>query len=218
MEKVKEFYVYAHIIEETEEIFYIGKGKDNRAWRISGRNQYWNNITNKYKFKVDILYTSTSEFDAYKKEIELIEIYKPKANLSTGGEGGFNGISPSEKTRKLISEKLKGHFQSQEIIEKRKKTRALNNDNKPSPLKGKKLTEEHRRKISENQKGQHRPTKCKQVICLETGQIFRNLIEAAKWCNGHQHSISGVCRKKYGFKSHKGYTWEFFNESKLSSL
>jgi len=36
------FYVYEHIRRDSFLPFYVGKGKDNRAYKKIGRNKYWN--------------------------------------------------------------------------------------------------------------------------------------------------------------------------------
>ena len=39
--------IYRHIRLDTNQVFYIGIGSIKRAYRKTGRNNYWNNITNK---------------------------------------------------------------------------------------------------------------------------------------------------------------------------
>lgn len=51
----------------------------------------------------------------------------------------------------------------------------------------------------------------KKVICVETGQIFRTLNEAAEEMNLDQGNISRVCNGKA--KTTGGYTFEFVQES-----
>ena len=47
---MNEYYIYFHINKTTGKVFYVGKGKDRRAWRKEGRSYYWNNIVNKYEY------------------------------------------------------------------------------------------------------------------------------------------------------------------------
>lgn len=81
------FYVYAHMISGTNEIFYIGKGSDKRAYSLKSRNKYWNSIVNKYGYDINILEENLLEKQAFDREIALIKEIRPKANLTEGGEG-----------------------------------------------------------------------------------------------------------------------------------
>lgn len=65
------YYVYAWYYVETCEIFYIGKGKNNRyKERKAHRNRFFKNILNKYGEKVDvkILECHMTESDALARE------------------------------------------------------------------------------------------------------------------------------------------------------
>lgn len=46
----------------------------------------------------------------------------------------------------------------------------------------------------------------KRVMCVETGDVFYSMAEAARWCNGSDSKISLVTRGKR--KTHKGYRWK----------
>lgn len=183
----KLFYIYIHTIIETNEIFYIGKGSNKRAWNTHTRNEFWKRITNKYPYKIDIVFQSYSENDVYKKEIELINLHRPKANLVSGGKGGRTGMKLSDEIKNKISKKLKG---------------------KISNRLGSKLSEDTKRKIGEKSKGRISKQRIK-VMCLDNGLLFNSLTEAAKWCNGYEYHISSCCKNKYGFKTHKGYRWKY---------
>lgn len=107
------FYVYAHYNPIKKEVFYIGKGKDKRAY-VKSRNKHWKNIVNKYGYEVQFIATDLSEIEAHEMEIKLIKdigrrITKtgPLINRTTGGEGA-SGIIPTKKTRDKIRITLKG--------------------------------------------------------------------------------------------------------------
>jgi hypothetical protein len=98
------YYIYIHRKLDTNEIFYVGKGKNNRAYSKKNRNNYWENIA-KNGYLIEILYTNLLESDAYLKEIELIKSLKPVANLTKGGEGGNTfELLPNIDKEKFIEE------------------------------------------------------------------------------------------------------------------
>lgn len=75
--------------------------------------------------------------------------------------------------------------------------------------KGKMHSEEHKRKISEAQKGKfiNRKDLSNAVLCVETGEIFESIREAQRKTGINHGNISAVCighRKTAG-----GYHWAF---------
>lgn len=124
---MKTWYIYGHWTKDTNELFYIGVGKDNRAWDrgSSGRNQYWKNIVNKRDYSVEIICDGfTCRDEAVKEEVRLQLLNEPRACLKYGDS--YNSVI-SKETGKKISK----------------------------ALKGKKLTKEHRKKLSEAKKGKY---------------------------------------------------------------
>jgi len=80
-----------------------------------------------------------------------------------------------------------GYKQTDEFIQKRTEAR-----------RGYLNTTTHNRKIGE--------ANGLKVRCVETGDEFYSMAEAARWCNGSDSKISLVTRGKR--KTHKGYKWE----------
>lgn len=107
-----EYYVYKHINKSTNEVFYVGKGKGNRAWSSDSRNKFWHNIVNKHGYYIEIIEDGLTESAAFSLEIETIKFYKLKklckANLTDGGEG-LSGFSHSDETKLKLS-KYKGQL------------------------------------------------------------------------------------------------------------
>lgn len=121
-------YLYQHIREDTNEIFYIGvgskseksskthKGEYARAYaRAKGdRNQFWYNVVAKTKYKVEILMES-DEYEVVKKmEVVLVDLYGRRnlgkgalVNLTDGGDGTL-GYKPSAETKLKQSIARKG--------------------------------------------------------------------------------------------------------------
>jgi hypothetical protein len=99
-------YIYRHIRLDKNEPFYIGIGNDNsykRAYYKYDRNYIWKNITNKTKYKVEIILDDLSWEEACEKEKEFISLYGrkdlkkgPLANLTSGGDGTI-GYKRSKK-------------------------------------------------------------------------------------------------------------------------
>lgn len=107
------YFIYSHIRNDNNKIFYIGKGNKKRPYDIYNRNRYWHHVVNKHGFTVQIIAEHEKEEDAYKHEKELIAYHKsigsPLVNLTDGGEGA-SGMPKSEETKAKISKANKGRL------------------------------------------------------------------------------------------------------------
>lgn len=109
------FYVYEHWRPDTGTCFYVGKGKDKRAWDMKNmRNRHHMAITSKLTslgFCVDvrIVVDQISEETALNLEIDRIAMYGMEnlSNMTSGGDGLRN---PSKETREKISQSQKARF------------------------------------------------------------------------------------------------------------
>lgn len=105
------FYIYLHRRSDNNQIFYVGKGKNNRAWVKQHRSSYWSRIVKKYGLIVEIYKNDLSEIEAFNLEKDLIKnIGKDKlCNLTDGGEG-ISGMKRTftEEHKKNISLSQKG--------------------------------------------------------------------------------------------------------------
>ena len=103
------YYVYEWYIEETNEIFYVGKGTGNRVTSMKNRNSYFKNIRKKYKCNYRILKYFKNENDAYnyefKRGLELKEIGQAKACYVLGNFKKFIDDSVLEKMKKTSFKK-----------------------------------------------------------------------------------------------------------------
>lgn len=96
-----------------------------------------------------------------------------KMSKKFSGEGNpFYGQHHSEETKKKISEHRKGKLIGKE-----------------HPMYGKKHTEETLKKMSQNRQGKAG----KRVLCLNTGEIFNCMMDAARWCGLSNSSSIGKC-------------------------
>ena len=88
------YYVYLHRKKTTGEVFYVGKGKNKRAWDRHGRSDLWKKTATKCEWDVEILQDNLQEWYAFELETGLIALYGrldlgngSLVNLSDGGEG-----------------------------------------------------------------------------------------------------------------------------------
>lgn len=130
------FYVYEHWRPDRDEPFYVGKGRGGRANMMARRNLHHKAIQQKLHrlgmcVEVRIILAGLSEQEAFALEVERIAMWRAEgidlANKSDGGEGSSGHIG------------LRGP--------------ASPNYGKPSPMRGQRMKEEHRKKLSAAMKG-----------------------------------------------------------------
>lgn len=184
----KDFYVYLHRKATTGEVFYVGKGKGDRALSIKHRNSRWNRTQKKHGLIVEIAQDGLQEWAAFELEKDLIALYGREnlSNMTDGGEGtsgwvqseetkAKRGAAISAKTKgvpqtKKQTEAIKAAWANPEVREKLKATLAnpeLKEKHRAScsaAKKGKKLSAEHRKSLSLARLGKPRSEKTKQAI------------------------------------------------------
>jgi len=108
-----EYFVYLHKRKTDGAVFYVGQGKNGRAFNFNGRNQIWERIASKHGVDVDIVLTELTREQALAEEIRLVAIYGRLnnktgvlANMTDGGDGGL-GLTVTDETKIKISEKSK---------------------------------------------------------------------------------------------------------------
>ena len=204
------YYVYKHVRLDNNTCFYIGKGKGNRK-DIQNRNVIHDSICKKHGYKVVTIKKGLNEAEAFKLEADMINCYVFKmgygicikgymnkknnrflTNMTFGGEG-VSGIQHSEEAKRKI-----GEANSEKLSEEHKRKIS-------ETEKGKKLSEETKRKIGE--------AKSKKVICITTGEKFNSQTEAAIHYNVVRKNISLCCtgkRKSAGkLPSGEPLRWEY---------
>jgi hypothetical protein len=77
------YYTYMHTRNDTGEVFYIGKGKGNRAWSKTRHNPHWHAIVNKHGYNVEILANWEVEKEAYDHEEFLISCFRELSSSLT---------------------------------------------------------------------------------------------------------------------------------------
>jgi len=202
-------YVYKHTRLDKNEPFYIGVGTKednfNRAYQKISRNKYWKVIVKKTEYIVEIIFETDDVDLVFQKEIEYIAFYGRKdlglgtlCNLTNGGTGG--------KTVEMTDELRKKHSDG--------------NKGEKNYWYGKKLTEEHKEKMSKaklgkkcNHTNSHRESivKNRMIPYILQYDLENNLIK--QWYNLEEcvsfgfskGNISMCCSGKR--PSHKGFIW-----------
>lgn len=74
------YYVYLHRNTLTNEVFYVGKGKEGRAYSKHGRSKAWTSYVGDNDFNVEIVKENLSNIDALLLEEKLISEYASLVN------------------------------------------------------------------------------------------------------------------------------------------
>jgi len=103
------YYTYAYLREDRTP-YYIGKGKENRAYK-KGKSEV---NPPKDKSRIIFLKQNLTEEEAFRHEIYMIALFGRKDlgtgilyNMTNGGEG-VSGLIRSKETRKKISDGISG--------------------------------------------------------------------------------------------------------------
>jgi hypothetical protein len=171
------FYVYEWYIEDTGEIFYVGKGCKKRRGSISTRNKLFKEVYNNNKCKNRIIKTFDNEKEAFEYEhdriIELKEKGLCKCNLDYGGIGGCNFVWTPE---------MREYYSKYNVMKSEKQRNRMSKNN---PMKDKKIAKivglKHRKPFYIGDKE------------------FQTLDEASKYYN-----VTWQCIKYYLNTGHKG--------------
>lgn len=214
------FYVYLHRRNDTNEVFYIGKGCRGRSTSKHGRSEWWHRIVEKAGgFTVEFVEKGLTNFSAVTLEIELIKFYRDNGhtlcNITSGGEGATGRIC-SEETRKKIGEANKGtkacvgremSEETRQKISKANKGRTRSDEQKQKLSdyqRGRKKSKEHVEAVVQSQR---KPVRC------SNGMVFASARHAAEWLltlgfeKATRGPISQCCRGK--LKRCYGFTWEY---------
>lgn len=121
------------------------------------------------------------------------------SEMFTGEGNPFYGHHHTEETKRKISESRKGKYGGEN-----------------HPMYGKKHTEEALQKISENRRSKGG----KKVRCINTGEVFDTMMDAARWCGLKTSTSIGQICNKTGKRRTAGrhpitgekLEWEFYDE------
>jgi hypothetical protein len=197
MDERKDYYVYVWYIKDTNEVFYVGKGKGKRYKELSSRNKFFIDMYESHDCDVKKIYENLTESEAFQKEKETVKWYRENTafrltNQTDGGEGS-SGWNPPQEFRDKQSKIHQDQWQDEEF---KNKMMAIRSD-KNGPYK----SQAFRDKISQLVQGENNPNynhhwtdemkqhlsqvrkdngrsanennpRATRVICVETGEVF----------------------------------------------
>ena len=162
----KDFYVYVYYRLDTNEPFYVGKGKDNRWKKIGGkRNKHFKNIVNSTPIAVEIVKDNLTEEEAHGIECYLIHelVFEYGFSIDIKGNKSSDGDWLHLASATWGGEGISGYKFSEESI---KKKSGVNNGNSTK------------------------------VVLLNTLEIFDTMTEGANKYNiSSSNNISLCCSK-----------------------
>ena len=216
----KKYCIYRHIRLDTNKVFYIGIGSIKRAYKKTQRTKYWNNITNKTNYEIQILKSDLSWKDACELEKILIAYYGRKdintgilCNMTDGGEGAV-GVVKSNEYLKYLSNRMKGFKHSEETklkISKSKKGYIPTEKQILETIKsntGKITSDVTKNKLSIIAKNRNRPTgivKKRKIINIITKQVYNSIRECAKNENLNYSTLQRKLTGNSNIKTHYTY-------------
>lgn len=181
------YYIYAHYRQDTNEVFYVGKGQSKRAWAKWGRNNYWHHIVHKCGYVVRIILDNLTENQAFNAETKLIKFYGrkdlglgPLVNLTDGGEGTSNR-EYTELTKRKIGDKTLERISNGWV----------------NPMKDKNHTEETIHKQRECKIGKYEDENnpnSKIVLDTQTGIFYMTMKEYAEVCDISSRYLGSMLR------------------------
>jgi len=152
------YYVYQHRRNDTNAVFYVGKGKGYRCNQKTGRNIYWHRVADKHGYSVEKVVANLDEELALLAEYELIDQYKRLslglANLAEGGQGtsGYKFTPEQLENVKAAHIGKKHSAETKAKMSDAKKSKLPNNTGKTYKMK-QPMPLELRLKLGEQRRG-----------------------------------------------------------------
>lgn len=210
---MKEFYVYEWFIKDTNEIFYVGKGCNNRVTSMKDRNEYFKNIRKKYDCDYRIIKYFDNENEAYdfelKRGIELKDIGQARACYVFGN---FKKYISDEIKNKMKPTQFKKNFKPWNYGKKNCYSKELLEKMRNAKL-GIKQSEETKQKRS---KSLMQKIIAKDIHTNKIIKEFNSINDGAKYFNINASCIS---KQISGInKTCVGYKWEKVKQGNTESV
>jgi len=207
------YYTYIHRKEDTNEIFYVGKGmcKRNRANSHFNRNKHWENTVKKHGLRVEIVASWKNESDAFLHEKFLISCFLDmglKLTNQTSGGDGASGYKHTEQYKKWKSELLKEEYKdpvkrAKKADAQKRRFQSVQERKRHSENIKNAWTNEKRKKASETQKNllktrKHSCQRMNDEILKKMQELRANgltYIEIGKITGFHKSNVGLFLRK-----------------------
>jgi hypothetical protein len=193
--------VYVHRKKDCGTPFYVGKGKDCRAFSIHGRSALWNRTVNKHGYTVEIYESGLQEWYAFELEKELISLYGrldiglgSLVNFTDGGDGASGMIQSVESRHK------------KSIASKALASSAAFKADKSKLLKRLSKSTEFKQKRNKAIQLAHNIK-----IIRDDGVIYNSIINASEDVGISASHICKVLKNKRNKAG--GHSWKYLNES-----
>ena len=167
------------------------------------KKEYFKNNTNGFK--------GGSHSDIARQKISEANYTYQQIN-----DNQFLGHSHTKETKELISKIAKEYHENPTVKRRYSEATKKYLEEHDNPFKGKSHTESTKEIMSKKAKERMNDTKyryrnAKKVLCIETGEIFNSVTDAAK-AFGHKNAshISAVCKDKR--KTAYGKHWTYYDE------
>ena len=220
--------MYEWYIIETNEVFYVGKGHNDRYKKSSRRNRFFQEVYKNNKCSSRIVMDGLSEDEAYEQEYKFIKYYRENTdyhltNLADGGRISKNW-KQSKESKEKISKSSKKLWSNKEFKEKVVKLRndpnsvyqskefkekissLVQGENNPNynhkwSDEMKKCLSNKLKKSQHNKKGNN--PKAKKIYCVETEEIFDCIEDAREKYHVQNESsfsvaLDNLCRTAAG--------------------
>lgn len=174
------------------EVFYVGKGKNDRAWSSKQRSRFWHSITSKAPWSVCFHAIGLTEDEAVILERELIDLFGrrdvglgPLVNHTNGGEGISGLVFTDEHRRKLSESNANKGKPLSDLVRRRMSKSKI----------GHEVSDQTRDKLSKALKGQKRSQ--------EIGEKISKGLRGRKLSKLHRERVSASLKGKKLSEEHK---------------
>jgi hypothetical protein len=208
MKEQNKYYIYEYTRLDTGEVFYVGKGSENRYLSLRGRNHKFINVISSIEYKVEKVLEGLTEEDAYEAEVSFIayrrSIGQSSCNIADGGVKTifFRDEEYRRKMSIIKKEYMSNPENRKKISEATKKGMTELVKARLSGIKKGKLSKrkgtthsiESKKKISLS--GIGRPSALRKEIISSEGLIFESITAAAKYYKCLRTSITNILTKR----------------------